>query len=307
MKYARKKSCMALIFFLALILFSNFTGEINTSAASHENNAQTFKITSTSGENITLAVTGNVSEGQITDFSFMNLPDQYNNTDIDFNMIELNGSNAFVNMTIPKNAILGGTEPGVAINGGLSRNNGFTQDNENFYVWFTTQPLWDNNNRSQVSVRFLLAPNHKDISFCRQTFIVPASASQTVNVTLVQGETMSGSVYLSDSYGKYFNFAVIDPNGHSIVQYEHADSKLWKFIAEMNGIYSLAVVNPSASATNSVTLEYSVVNNVPTNYSFASLLSLVVFGVVIAVGIGLAVVFLIIQSKPKASHKVLYS
>jgi sensor histidine kinase YesM len=118
---------------------------------------------------------------------------------------------------------------------------------------------------------------------------------------------MSGSVYLSDSYGKYFNFAVIDPNGHSIVQYEHADSKLWKFIAEMNGIYSLAVVNPSASATNSVTLEYSVVNNVPTNYSFASLLSLVVFGVVIAVGIGLAVVFLIIQSKPKASHKVLYS
>ena len=116
MKYARKKSCMALIFFLALILFSNFTGEINTSATSHENNAQTFKITSTSGENITLAVTGNVSEGQITDFSFMNLPDQYNNTDIDFNMIELNGSNAFVNMTVPKNAILGGTEPVVAIN-----------------------------------------------------------------------------------------------------------------------------------------------------------------------------------------------
>jgi hypothetical protein len=295
---------MGVIFFLALILFSNHTDEMNTSAVSPQDNAQTFKITSTSGENITLAVTGNVSEGQITDFFFMNLPDSYNNTDIDFNVIELNGSTAFLNLTVPKNAILGGTEPIVAINGDLSRNNGFSQDNKNFYVWFTTQPLWDNNNQSQVSIRFLLAPNHKDISFCRQTFMVPASTTQTVNVTLRQGETLSGSVHLSDSYGKYFNFLVIDPNGHSIVRYEHADSKLWKFITEMNGIYSLAIVNPSASIVNSVTLEYSVLNDVPTNNGFASLLSLVVFGVVIAVGIGLVVIHLSIRSKPKASPKV---
>jgi hypothetical protein len=297
---------MALSLFLALILFSNFTGEKNTSALSSQD-AQTFKITSTSGENITLALTGNVSVSQITNFFFMNLPDWYNNTNIDFNLITLNGSTAFVNMTVPKNAILGGTEPVVAINGGLSRNNGFTQDNENFYVWFTAQSQWDNINRSQVSVGFLLAPNHKTISFCRQTFIVPALVTQTVNVALRQGETLSGSVHLSYSAEKEFNFSVIDPNGHSIVQYEHVNSKMWKFIAEMNGIYTLAIVNPSFSTIDSVTLEYSVSNNVPTNNGFASLLSLVVFGVVIAVGIGLVVVFLTIRSKPKTNPKVLYS
>jgi hypothetical protein len=307
MKNARKKSCIALSLFLALILFSNFIGEKNTSAVSPQD-AQTFKITSTSGENITLAVTGNVSASQITDFFFMNLPDWYNNTNINFNLNKLNGSTAFMNMTVPKNAILGGTQPVISINGGLSRNNGFTQDSENFYVWFTAQsPQWDDGNRSQVSVGFLLVPNHKAISFSRQTFIVPALVTQTVNVALGQGETLSGSVHLSYSAQKEFNFEVIDPNGHSIVQYENVNSKMWKFIAEMNGIYTLTIVNPSFSTIDSVTLEYSVSNNVPSNYGVASLNLLVVFGVVIAVGIGLVVVFLTIRSKPKASHKVLYS
>jgi hypothetical protein len=291
---------VALGLFLAIILFSNFT-DVNTSATMSPQDVQALQITTTEGENITLAISGNVSKSQITDFFFMNLPDLYNNTNIDFNLIELNGSTAFVNMTVPKNAILGGTEPTVAINGGPPRNNGFTQDNENFYVWFTAQPQWDNSNRSYVDVGFLLVPNHKAISFCRQNFIVPASANQTANVTLEQGQTLSGNVHLSDSFGKNFNFAVIDPNGHSIVQYENTNSKTWQFTAQKNGIYTLAIRNPSDFSTiNSVTLEYRVLFNAPASNSLDSLRSLVALGVIIAAAIGL-VIFWNIRPKQKAS------
>ncbi len=294
---------MALGLFLALIVFSNFTGEKNTSAISQ--NAQTLQVITTDGENIILAIAGNVSVSQITDFFFMNLPDWYNNTNINFNLIDLDGSAAFLNMTVPKNAILGGTEPVVAINGGLSGNNGFTQDNENFYVWFIAQPQRDNNNRCFASVGFMLASKHRAISFSRQTFDVPASVTKTTNVTLDQGETCHGNVHLSESYEKDFNFEVIDPNGDSIVQYENVNSKAWRFIAQKNGIYTLAISNPSGFSTiNNVTLECIVSVNVPTNIGLASLRPLFVLGVTIAVGIGL-VVFLTIRSKPKASPKVL--
>lgn len=306
MRSVRKKSCIALGLLLTLILFSNFTSEKTISAISSEN-AQALQITTTDGENITLAIIGNVSISQITDFFFMNLPDWYNNTNVDFNLIELNGSTAFVNMTIPKNAILGGTVPVVSVNGGLPRNNGFTKDNGNFYVWFTAQPQWDNNNQSHVGIGFLLETNREAISSSHQTFIMPATATQTVNVMLRQGETLSGNVHLSDSLGEEFNFKVVDPNGHSIVQYEHVNSKMWQFIAQKNGTYTLALNNPSGFSTiESVTLDYSVLINVPANNCFASLSLFVVLGILVAVGIAL-VIFWTERSKPKTSPKVSYS
>jgi hypothetical protein len=63
-------------------------------------------------------------------------------------------------MTIPKSAILGGTEPAVAANGGKPESQGFLQDEKNFYVWFTMLPEWDNKDRSYVTVLFLLVAHH---------------------------------------------------------------------------------------------------------------------------------------------------
>jgi hypothetical protein len=42
-------------------------------------------------------------------------------------------------MTIPKTAILYGTNPTVYIDNQQTPNQGYTQDSDNFYVWYTTQ------------------------------------------------------------------------------------------------------------------------------------------------------------------------
>lgn len=266
--------------------------KIKTSAMPSQDTTQTLQITSEDGKNVTLAISGNVSVNQITGFFFQNLPDWYNHTNIDFNLIALNGSTAFVNMTIPKNAILGGTATVVATNGDLPKNNGFTQDTEHFYVWFTTTPMWDNNNRSSVAVQFLLATTHnKMLNTCTQTFTVLAHGTQTATVMVNKGETLSGEIYLSDRQGKDINFQVTDPNGDSIVQYNQVTSKSWNFVATKNGTYILSVYNSSPVLVNKdVTLTYYVKVNDYSSGGLDLLRNFGIFALIIIVVVGLVFV-----------------
>jgi hypothetical protein len=150
-----------IVILLSSVLIVDFKCEQFVASASlSQNTAQTLQ-TIVDGKNVTLIIEGNVSATQISNLYFETFEEQYNNTHITFDIRGLKGSAGFVNMTIPKNAILGGTEPVVATNGGRPENQGFSQDERNFYVWFTTLPEWDNNDRSYVTVLFLLVTHHE--------------------------------------------------------------------------------------------------------------------------------------------------
>ena len=280
--------------FLSVILISNFMGEKTASALTLQT-GQTLQITTLDGKNVNLAITGNASVSQFKSFSFQNLPDWYNNTNIAFTLFGLNGSASFVNMTIPKNAILGGTLPVVTINGGLSHNNGYAYDTENFYVWFTTQaqplnsPLYYN--QSQITIQFVLSTRYTPISFCRQTFTLPELGVQSVTVNLNQGETLSGNIYLSDNYEKAVNFKVIDPNGKSVINHDHVTSKMWHLVASKNGVYTVVVNNPAQFSTiDGMTFEYTILANDQSHDDLGLFLRLGVSGLLIAVAVGLAVI-----------------
>ncbi len=161
MKSLERTVMISLVILLASSLIVNFKcEEVIASASPSQNTTQTIQ-TNVDGKNITLIIKGNVSATQIFNLYFETLEDQYNNTHINFDIRGLNGSAGFVNMTIPKNAILGGTEPVVATNGGRPESQGFLQDDRSFYVWFITLPEWDNNDRSYVTVLFLLVTHHE--------------------------------------------------------------------------------------------------------------------------------------------------
>jgi hypothetical protein len=67
------------------------------------------------------------------------------------------GTVGFGNMTIPKTAISYGTSPVVYVDGQQASNQGYTQDTNNFYVWYTTS--FDTNlavKGAQVTVQFLI-------------------------------------------------------------------------------------------------------------------------------------------------------
>ena len=63
-------------------------------------------------------------------------------------------------MTIPKTAILFGTTPVIYVDGQQATNQGYAQDANNFYVWYTTQF-----STNQVKIQFAASSALQAISF----------------------------------------------------------------------------------------------------------------------------------------------
>jgi hypothetical protein len=63
------------------------------------------------------------------------------------------GRVGFGNLTIPKAAVSYGTSPVVYVDGQQASNQGYTQDANNFYVWFITS-----SSAHQVAIQFAVSP-----------------------------------------------------------------------------------------------------------------------------------------------------
>jgi hypothetical protein len=70
-------------------------------------------------------------------------------TTVSFTVIGEKGTTGFSNITIPKTAIPSGTTPVILIDNQLASNQGYTQDDNNFYIWYTTHF-----STHQVSIQF---------------------------------------------------------------------------------------------------------------------------------------------------------
>jgi hypothetical protein len=71
---------------------------------------------------------------------------------VSFKITGPNGTAGLGNMTIPKTAIPYGNSPVVYIDGQQAPNQGYAQDANNFYVWFTTSF-----SAHQVSIQFVVS------------------------------------------------------------------------------------------------------------------------------------------------------
>ena len=59
-------------------------------------------------------------------------------TTVSFTVTGENGTTGFGNITIPISAVPYGTTPTIYIDGQPAQNQGYTQDTNNYYVWYTT-------------------------------------------------------------------------------------------------------------------------------------------------------------------------
>jgi tungstate transport system substrate-binding protein len=90
----------------------------------------------TSNQTYDVGLSGNITATQISNITIT--PIQSGSTTIvAFNVTGQNGS-GFSNMTIPKTAITYGSAPVVYIDNLQAQNQGYAQDTNNFYVWYTT-------------------------------------------------------------------------------------------------------------------------------------------------------------------------
>jgi N-acetylneuraminic acid mutarotase len=87
--------------------------------------------------NITVVLNGNVSASQISTIT-MQTNSQNSETELTFTVTGEEGTEGFCNMTIPKNSIPPASNPTVNIDGAQASEQGYTQDSNSYYVWFTT-------------------------------------------------------------------------------------------------------------------------------------------------------------------------
>jgi YVTN family beta-propeller protein len=91
----------------------------------------------TTGDTYGVGISGNVTAQQMSNVTIT--PHQLTTTTIvSFTITGPSGTVGFGNMTLPKTAIPYGTNPVVYIDGNQALNQGYTQDTNNFYVWYTT-------------------------------------------------------------------------------------------------------------------------------------------------------------------------
>jgi hypothetical protein len=111
--------------------------------------------TTSNGTTVNLVISGNVTSSQISNAAITS-SQSTKTTTVSFTVKEPSGTTGFGNMTIPKAAVSNGISPVVYIDSQQSSNQGYTEDANNFYVWYTT-----NSGTHQISIQFEIPSTSK--------------------------------------------------------------------------------------------------------------------------------------------------
>jgi hypothetical protein len=88
--------------------------------------------------NITLGKDSNITSTQFSNVTLTSNPDN-STTTLSFTVTGANGTSGFGNLTIAKADVPYGTTPLIYIDGQPAAQQGYAEDSQNYYVWFTTQ------------------------------------------------------------------------------------------------------------------------------------------------------------------------
>jgi PKD repeat protein len=99
--------------------------------------ATTITATTSSGASINLTISGNITSSQMS--SVMIATSQSaNTTTISFTVAGQNGTTGFGNITVPKSAVTCGITPTTFIDGQAAQEQGYSENSNNYYVWYMT-------------------------------------------------------------------------------------------------------------------------------------------------------------------------
>ena len=97
----------------------------------------TINATTDNGATVNLAISGNITSRQITDITITR-NQSASSTTVSFTVTGESGTTGLGNITIPKTVVDDESIPTVYIDGKIVSNQNFSQDADNYYVWYTT-------------------------------------------------------------------------------------------------------------------------------------------------------------------------
>ncbi len=121
---------------------------------------QTYTVTATApnGTVVNVTIYGDINSSQISNMTISTCQSAAT-TAVSFTITGQSGTQSFLNMTISKNDVFYGTVPAVSIDGKQAVNQGYVQDANNYYVWFSTS-----SGTNQVSILFARATRQHNSS-----------------------------------------------------------------------------------------------------------------------------------------------
>jgi hypothetical protein len=93
--------------------------------------------TTDTGSTVDLAITGNITNTQISNAT-IETAQSTSSTTVSFTVTGESGTTGFSNITIPISIVLYGNTPSIYIDGQHVQDQGYTQDSNNYYVWYAT-------------------------------------------------------------------------------------------------------------------------------------------------------------------------
>jgi hypothetical protein len=112
-------------------------------------NETTVQAKTDNGSIVDLTIRGNITRTQMLNLAIATNQSSATTT-VTFIVTGENGTTGYSNITIPKTLISDGPHPTVFIDNQQATNQGYMQDSENFYVWYTTQF-----STHQINIRFV--------------------------------------------------------------------------------------------------------------------------------------------------------
>jgi outer membrane protein assembly factor BamB len=97
----------------------------------------TIQASINNGANITLTLDGNITSSQMSS-PIITTNQLAGKTTLNFTVTGQSGNSGLGNITIPKSAVPYGTTPTIYIDNQKAENQGYTQDADNYYVWYIT-------------------------------------------------------------------------------------------------------------------------------------------------------------------------
>jgi hypothetical protein len=99
--------------------------------------ATTVPVTTDNGSIVDLTISGNITSSQMANVTIATNQSAASTT-VSFTVTGERGTTGFSNITIPINAVPYGTTPTIFIDNQPAQNQGYSQDMDNYYVWYTT-------------------------------------------------------------------------------------------------------------------------------------------------------------------------
>jgi len=174
--------------------------------------AGTVPVTNLNGETIYLSISGDLSGSQMSDGK-ITANQSSASTTVSFTVILESESPRFCNITIPKNVVPYGTIPVVKVDSEPAIDQGYTQDNDSYYVWYTASL-----SEYSLSIVFTSPPRITLLSPSSQTYIISGVSSvytvdKPVNLTCFsidrkENVTVTGNFTLTNLLNGLHNITV---------------------------------------------------------------------------------------------------